>query len=205
MLVAAAEVTVGLAHPGDDEAQRGQRGHQPVEPVEMVTTDLLAMLVPAFPLFGAVVIAMLRRRLKGNSAGVLGTALIALSFACSVLLFVAHDVVMALHGAGLHQERPAEGAIHIVMLFDWISVGGMHIPFAFQIDALSLTMMLIVTGVGSLIHLYSIGYMHDDERVTTFFSQLNLFTFAMLHAGDGRQLRDHSSSAGRAWACAATC
>jgi NADH:ubiquinone oxidoreductase subunit 5 (subunit L)/multisubunit Na+/H+ antiporter MnhA subunit len=53
------------------------------------------------------------------------------------------------------------------------------IPFAFRIDALSLTMMLIVTGVGTLIHLYSIGYMHDG-RASTFFAQLNLFSFAML-------------------------
>jgi NADH-quinone oxidoreductase subunit L len=55
----------------------------------------------------------------------------------------------------------------------------MMIPFAFRIDALSLTMMLIVTGIGTLIHLYSIGYMHED-RARTFFAQLNLFSFAML-------------------------
>src|SRR4030095_8312896 len=53
-------------------------------------------------------------------------------------------------------------------------------PSAFQVDVLSIPIVLMVTGVGSLIHLYSIGYMHDDERVATFFSQLNLFTFAML-------------------------
>ncbi len=56
----------------------------------------------------------------------------------------------------------------------------MDIPLALRIDALSLTMMLIVTGVGALIHLYSIGYMHEDERAPTFFAQLNLFSFAML-------------------------
>jgi NADH-quinone oxidoreductase subunit L len=145
-----------------------------------MTTDILAALVPAFPLFGAIVTAILRRSLKGNAAGILATLMIGLSFACSVLLFMGHEVVGALHEAGMHQEHPAEGGTHIVKLFDWIHVGGMNVPFAFQIDALSLTMMLIVTGVGSLIHLYSIGYMHDDDRVATFFSQLNLFTFAML-------------------------
>ncbi len=146
----------------------------------MVKTDLLTALVPAFPLFGAVVTAILRRKLKGNSAGMLATLMIVLSFVCSVVLFAGHEVVDALHSAGMHQEHPAEGATHIVKLFDWINIGGMQVPFAFQIDALSLTMMLIVTGIGSLIHLYSIGYMHDDPRVATFFSQLNLFTFAML-------------------------
>ena len=145
-----------------------------------MTTDILATLVPAFPLFGAIMTATLRRSLKGNSAGILATLMIGLSFACSVLLFIGHEVVGALHEAGMHQEVPPEGATHIVKLFDWIHVGNMNVPFAFQIDALSLTMMLIVTGIGSLIHLYSIGYMHDDERVATFFSQLNLFTFAML-------------------------
>ena len=146
----------------------------------MVKTDLLALLVPAFPLLGAVVIASMRRSLKGNMAGMLATLMVALSFACSVLLFLGHEVVGALHAAGMHQESPPEGATHIVKLFDWIQVGDMSIPFAFQIDALSLTMMLIVTGVGALIHLYSIGYMHDDKRVSTFFAMLNLFTFAML-------------------------
>jgi NADH-quinone oxidoreductase subunit L len=84
-----------------------------------------------------------------------------LGFVASLLLFLGHD-----------------GETHIVHLFSWIHVGAMDIPFAFQIDALSLWMMLIVTGIGTLIHLYSIGYMHDDPRVATFFAQLNLFSFA---------------------------
>jgi NADH-quinone oxidoreductase subunit L len=129
----------------------------------MVKTELLALLVPALPLFGAFAIGFGRNRLKGNSAGLLGTALVAISFVCSLLLFLGHD-----------------GTAHIVKAFNWIDVGGMHIPFAFQIDTLSLWMMLIVTGIGSLIHLYSIGYMHDDPRVATFFAQLNLFSFSML-------------------------
>ena len=129
----------------------------------MVKTELLALLVPVLPLAGALAIGFGRNRLKGNSAGLLGTALVAVSFVCSLLLFLGYN-----------------GATHIVKAFNWIDVGGMHIPFAFQIDALSLWMMLIVTGVGALIHLYSIGYMHDDPRVATFFAQLNLFTFSML-------------------------
>ncbi|MBL0036176.1 MAG: NADH-quinone oxidoreductase subunit L [Flavobacteriales bacterium] len=125
----------------------------------------MIMLVPLLPLLGAIIIATFRRSLKGNSAGMLGTLTIGSAFALSVMLFLGHD--------------PATGP-QIAHLFDWIHIGGMNIPFAFQVDALSLTMMLIVTGVGTLIHLYSIGYMHDDARVSTFFALLNLFTFAML-------------------------
>ena len=125
----------------------------------------MIMLVPLLPLLGAIIIATFRRSLKGNSAGMLGTLTIGSAFALSVMLFLGHD--------------PATGP-QIAHLFDWIHIGGMNIPFAFQVDALSLTMMLIVTGVGTLIHLYSIGYMHDDQRVSTFFALLNLFTFAML-------------------------
>ncbi len=67
-----------------------------------------------------------------------------------------------------------------VTLFNWIAIGNMNIPFALLIDHLSLTMMLIITGVGALIHIYSIGYMHGDDRVNSFFAQMNLFTFSML-------------------------
>ncbi|MBS1581392.1 MAG: NADH-quinone oxidoreductase subunit L [Bacteroidetes bacterium] len=126
----------------------------------------LSWLVPAFPLAGALVNAALRRKLGANGSGALATLLVAASFVVSALLFWSH--------------RPEEHPVEVVTLFDWIHVGGMSIPFAFQIDALSLTMMLIVTGVGMLIHLYSIGYMHDDPRVASFFAMLNLFTFAML-------------------------
>ncbi len=131
----------------------------------MVNQQLLAILVPGLPLLGALIIAAFRKRLVGNAAGMLATALIAGAFVCSVLLFLGHK---------------AEAGAHVITLFDWIHIGSMQVGFAFQLDALSLTMMLIVTGIGSLIHLYSIGYMHDDARVSTFFACLNLFTFAML-------------------------
>ncbi len=122
--------------------------------------------MPVLPLVGAIINAALRRSLSGNTSGGFATLMILGSFVVSLLLFMGHD--------------PAAHPVKIVKFFDWINVGGMEIPFAFQIDALSLTMMLIVTGVGSLIHLYSVGYMHDDKRVATFFAMLNLFTFAML-------------------------
>ncbi|HRF79677.1 MAG TPA: NADH-quinone oxidoreductase subunit L [Flavobacteriales bacterium] len=130
-----------------------------------MSMDLLAALVPALPLLGAVILASLRRKLSANVAGGLATAMVAGAFVASVMLFMGFD---------------ASTGGRTVKLLDWISIGGMEIPLALRIDALSLTMMLIVTGIGSLIHLYSIGYMHEDERAPTFFAQLNLFSFAML-------------------------
>lgn len=127
--------------------------------------DLLAALVPTLPLVGAIILASLRRKLSANVAGGLATAMVAGAFVASAMLFMGFD---------------ASTGGRTVKLLDWISIGGMEIPLALRIDALSLTMMLIVTGIGSLIHLYSIGYMHEDERAPTFFAQLNLFSFAML-------------------------
>ncbi len=140
-----------------------------------MSTDLLAALVPALPLVGAIILASLRRKLSANVAGGLATALIAGAFICSVLLFL--DFRMPPTDMVVPNWEPSG---RTVKLLDWISVGSMEIPLALRIDALSLTMMLIVTGIGSLIHLYSIGYMHEDERAPTFFAQLNLFSFAML-------------------------
>src|SRR5258708_32335994 len=70
----------------------------------------------------------------------------------------------------------------IVTLFDFISVGKLHIPFSFQVDQLSVLFLLIITGVGFLIHLYSTSYMHDEEgpHFARYFSYLNLFVFSML-------------------------
>jgi len=130
-----------------------------------MNSDLLAILVPVLPLVGAIILAAMRRKLSATIAGSLATALIASSFVASIVLFLGFD---------------ASTGGRTVQILDWINVGGMNIPLALRIDALSLTMMLIVTGIGSLIHLYSIGYMHDDERAPTFFAQLNLFSFAML-------------------------
>ena len=110
--------------------------------------------MPVLPLVGAIINATLRRSLSGNTSGGFATLMVLGSFVVSLLLFIGHD--------------PATHPVTIEKIFDWINVGGMEIPFAFQMDALSLTMMLIVTGVGSLIHLYSVGYMHDDKRVATF-------------------------------------
>ncbi|MEI8046248.1 MAG: NADH-quinone oxidoreductase subunit L [Bacteroidota bacterium] len=134
--------------------------------VEQIPNINLAWLVPAFPLLGFLITGLANKRLKHNQAGIIASAMVLLSFLVSVVLF------FILRSSGQNEAT--------VTLFNWISIGGMNIPFALLIDHLSLTMMLIITGVGALIHIYSIGYMHDDERVNSFFAQMNLFTFSML-------------------------
>lgn len=126
----------------------------------------IAWLIPAFPLLGFLITGLAYKRLRGIWAGIIASGMVFLSFIATVILY------FVLQSSG--QESVT------VTLFNWIAIYKMNIPFAFLIDHLSLTMMLIITGVGSLIHLYSIGYMRGDERVNSFFAQMNLFTFSML-------------------------
>src|SRR5688572_20483854 len=77
-------------------------------------------------------------------------------------------------------DRPEEDRRFLFHLFDWISVGGFEVGAGFLVDPLSLTMVLFVTGVSALIHLYSIGYMRGDPGFSRFFVYLNLFAFSML-------------------------
>ena len=132
--------------------------------VALIST--IAWLVPAFPLLGFLITGLAKNRLKNNQAGIIASTLVSFSFITAVILF------FSLRSSGQDSVT--------VTLFNWISAGDLKIPFAFLIDHLSITMMLIVTGVGALIHIYSIGYMHGDERVNSFFAQMNLFTFSML-------------------------
>lgn len=134
-----------------------------VEPIPYIN---LAWLVPAFPLLGFLLTGLANKQLKHNQAGIIASAMVVLSFIVTAVLFF-------ILRSSAHNEAT-------ITLFNWISIGGMNIPFSFLIDHLSLTMMLIITGVGALIHIYSIGYMHDDERMNSFFAQMNLFTFSML-------------------------
>jgi NADH-quinone oxidoreductase subunit L len=125
-------------------------------------------LIPALPLTGFFVLLVLGRRLGDPKAGWLATAMMFGAFAVAVGVFL--DM---LGSSG--EERIFEQD-----LFSWISVGGLHVDVGFLVDPLSVTMALFVTGVGALIHLYSIGYMHGDGRYHTFFVYLNLFAFSML-------------------------
>lgn len=102
---------------------------------------------------------------KGLSGTIASLSVLA-SFIVSVLVF-------------MELQHAAEKSV-AVNLFSWISSGTLSIPFEFLIDPLSALFLLIITGIGFLIHLYSIGYMHDDEGFSRFFTYLNLFIFFML-------------------------
>ncbi len=125
-------------------------------------------LIPALPLAGFFILLATGRRLGDPKAGYLATAMMAGSFLVAVGVFFD---LMGMPG----EERRFEQD-----LFTWISAGGLDVHVGFLVDPLSVTMALFVTGVGALIHLYSIGYMHGDERYPTFFVYLNLFAFSML-------------------------
>ncbi|MCX5392474.1 NADH-quinone oxidoreductase subunit L [Streptomyces sp. NBC_00094] len=128
--------------------------------------NLIALLVGA-PLLGAAVLLCGGRRLD-KTGHWLGTLLAAVSFAIGLALF-ADMLGKSADDRALHQR-----------LFTWIPVEGFQADFAFQLDQLSMTFVLLISGVGTLIHVYSIGYMEHDERRRRFFGYLNLFVAAML-------------------------
>jgi NADH-quinone oxidoreductase subunit L len=126
----------------------------------------LAALIPLFPLFGFLFNAFFGKKVsKGVSGGVAALAILA-SFVVAVFVFI-----------GL-QASPEK--THVIYLHDWISSGSLEIPFQFLVDPLSAVFLLIITGIGFLIHVYSIGYMHDDVHFSRFFAYLNLFVVFML-------------------------
>jgi len=127
-----------------------------------------AYLMPLLPLAGFVVLAAFGRRLGDPWAGWLGTATVAGSFVVACIVY-----------AGL-LARAAPDRSFIQNLFTWIPVGGLQVKSALLVDPLSMTMALFVTGVSSLIHLYSIGYMKGDRDYPKFFLYLNLFVASML-------------------------
>jgi NADH-quinone oxidoreductase subunit L len=127
----------------------------------------LVWLVIALPLAGAAVLLLAGRRSDGWGH-LLGCLAALASFAAGVVLFV--DML----------GRHAEDRVVHEALFSWVPVGGLHVDFGLQLDALSMCFVLLITGVGSLIHIYSIGYMAEDPERRRFFAYLNLFLAAML-------------------------
>src|SRR6188472_4326937 len=125
-------------------------------------------LIPAFPLFGFFVILVLGRRMGDPLAGYFATAMVGASFVVAVGAYF--DLL----------SMPADERAHVVKLYEWIPVGTLHIDMSFLADPLSIAMCMFVTGVGALIHLYAIGYMHGDPKFSKFFLYLNLFAFSML-------------------------
>ena len=126
-------------------------------------------LIPALPLFGFLVILLFGRKLGDPKAGYLAATMVALSFVVTSGVFID---LMSLNA----EERTKQ----VKTLFSWVAVGGLKVDLAFLADPLSLTMCLFVTGIGALIHLYAVGYMHGDPRFSKFFLYLNLFAFSML-------------------------
>ena len=126
----------------------------------------LVYLVPLFPLLGFLVNGLLRKSLSKSMIGIIGSGAMLASFVVSLLVFF--DVK---NGGGA-----------TVQLFNFIHVGSLVIPFEFLVDPLSSLFLLIITGIGFLIHLYSTAYMHEEEPMHfgRYFAYLNLFVFSML-------------------------
>ena len=127
----------------------------------------LIWLVPVFPLLGFLVIGLLNKRFTGKNAGLFASGVILASFVVSLLIF-------------FEVYNSATPVSSVITLFDWIKAGPVSISLSFLVDPLSSLFLLIITGVGFLIHVYSMGYMKGDEGFNKFFSYLNLFVFFML-------------------------
>jgi NADH-quinone oxidoreductase subunit L len=134
----------------------------------MVGTDLLITLIPLLPLLGFLFIGLNVHRISHSTSKYIACGTVLLSFLASVVLFI--ELVNA----------PENQRSFSFTLISWISTAGFSADIAFLVDPLSSIMLLIITGVGFLIHVYSAGYMHDDAGYSKFFSYLNLFIFFML-------------------------
>ena len=124
----------------------------------------LVYLVPLFPLIGFLINGLGWRTIPKSVGGVIGSVAVLVSFAVSLGIFF----------------EVKDGVSEVVTLFDFIQSDKLSIPLAFQVDSLSAMFLLIITGVGFLIHVYSTSYMHEDEGMVKYFAYLNLFVFSML-------------------------
>ncbi len=127
----------------------------------------LVYLVPLFPLLGFLINGLGWKKLPKAAGGIIGSLSVLASFIVSLGIFF--EV----------KSASFQGPV-LVHLFDFIQAGKLYVPFTFQVDALSSLFLLIITGVGFLIHVYSTSYMHDDEGMVKYFAYLNLFVFSML-------------------------
>ncbi len=125
----------------------------------------LVPFIPCIPLLGFAINGLFGCKLPKSVVGLIGAGSILVSFILTVLCF---------------NQIAATGTAIDSTAYTWLQVGGFQADFGFRIDQLSVWMMLIITGIGFLIHVYSIGYMHDDEGFWKFFAYLNLFVFSML-------------------------
>ena len=130
----------------------------------------LIYLTVVLPLVGFLINGIFGSKIKNEKViGTIGSGVIGISF------------LIALGALFETIALPIEQRQKIVTLFSWLSVGNLNVSFAYQVDQLSLVMALIVTGVGFIIHVYSIGYMHGDKGYWRFFAYMNLFILAMMN------------------------
>jgi NADH-quinone oxidoreductase subunit L len=125
----------------------------------------LTLLLLLAPFLGFLFNVFFGKSIENSASGIIGTFTVALSFAVSVYFFL--------------QINQTHQAIQI-QLFDWIQISTFKVDFGFLLDQLSILWLLFVTGIGALIHMYSISYMHDDENMHKYFAYLNLFIFFMI-------------------------
>ncbi len=126
----------------------------------------LIWLVPILPLAGFLLNGIFNQKMPRRLAGFLASGVVFASFAISMLIFI--------------EVQSGNGQPVTVSFLEWFSAGNLHIEFSFLVDRISVLFLLVITGVGFLIHVYSIGYMHADEGYQRYFSYLNLFVFFML-------------------------
>ena len=126
----------------------------------------IVWLIPVLPLIGFLINGLGRNNLSKTLSGLIGTAVILASFLISVYVFLSVK----------------EGNTHLIHYFEFINTGSLNVHFDFQIDQLSSLFLLIITGVGFLIHVYSTSYMHEEpaKDFAKYFAYLNLFVFSML-------------------------
>ncbi|TXH22525.1 MAG: NADH-quinone oxidoreductase subunit L, partial [Chitinophagaceae bacterium] len=126
----------------------------------------IVYLIPLLPLIGSIINGLGRNKFSKSLIGTIGSGFIFAAFAISVWVFF----------------QVKGGNVHTATYFDFINVGNLKIPFAFHIDQLTSIFLLIITGIGFLIHVYSTAYMHDEsnDHFARYFAYLNLFVFSML-------------------------
>jgi NADH-quinone oxidoreductase subunit L len=128
----------------------------------------LVWIVPVLPLVGAALLLLFGKRIGEPVAGWIACGLMALAFAWSIVMFAAL------------LQLPDDARVQVHNLFTWLPAGQLRVQMGTYADPLSITWILFVTGVGLLIHVYSVGYMHGDPRFSRFFAYLNLFAGSML-------------------------
>ena len=128
----------------------------------------LTCLVPLFPLIGSIINGFFGLRIGKKAVGLVACGSVGLSFLTTVLIFIGLLLL------------PQDARIFEQVAYTWMAAGDFHVDFGFQIDPLSMVMMFVVTGVGFIIHVYSIGYMREEYSYYRFFAYMNLFMFAML-------------------------